>query len=174
MSGEVTVHLVNGQSLSGRVHCVDPVTGTIVLSHAPAEGSFSAHPAYTMIGPSQVASVDGNIDVLKPANVSAFGINIAAVEKYEAKALTAAERSIAGLNHSVSTEVQSLYDKLALLFSDCRWDDNNTICILDEFLISEPYDTVTVRPGATSANDGATGLERVQKVLEGERRKLGM
>jgi len=165
----LNVLLVNGKSINGRPFCVDPTTGTIVLEHAPADGSFSSLPSYTMISPIQVASVDGNLGILSAAEISAKGVNIAALEKYEQKAQMAAERSIAGLNHSVSADVQSLYDKLALLFSDCRWEDNNTICILDEFLIYEPYDTVTVRPGS----DVIGGLDRVQKVLEGERRKLG-
>jgi hypothetical protein len=82
--------------------------------------------------------------------------------------------------------VQTLFDRLSIIYP-CAWQDNS-IVVLDEYVIDPPYTTIVVKPG----RDGS-GIDRLSKIvsaqlllhavicgdvlrnffqLEGERRKL--
>lgn len=84
--------------------------------------------------------------------------SIASIEKREQTALKAAEKAIAGINNKVDNEVQSLFDKLSMIYP-CAWQDNS-IVVLDEYVIDPPYTTIVVKPG----RDGS-GLERLSKIV---------
>lgn len=91
-------------------------------------------------------------------NFNNFSSSAASIDKKEAAALKQAEKSIDALNQKVSSEVQTLYDKLSLLFP-CHWQDINII-VLDEYIVFPPYSEVKVIAG----KDGA-GIDRVVKIV---------
>jgi len=79
-----------------------------------------------------------------------------------------AEKALALVNIAVSSEVQTLFEKIARIYP-CKWEGVNMI-ILDDIVIEPPYDKVVVRPNAVAKMD--IGL--VSKTLSGERKKLNM
>jgi hypothetical protein len=82
------------------------------------------------------------------------------------KAMAAADKSINALNFNVSEEIQTLFDRMNFIFP-CEWEGTSMV-VLGEFIIHPPYKTVQrIEPGGE-----ATGLDRVVKVLGGERQKL--
>lgn len=86
------------------------------------------------------------------------------------KAQEVAEKNIAGINFNVSNEIQSLFDKLAYVFPS-YWE-GDVMIILDDFIISPPlYDKVIIRNTNTTS---VTGKDRIDKILDGERKKLGL
>ena len=86
--------------------------------------------------------------------------------KKEAEALMHAEAEIESVNFDVTPEAQSLFDRLRNIFP-CKWMGKDML-IFENIKISPPYDT----PKAIGGNDD--GLDRISKVLEGERRKLNL
>ena len=84
--------------------------------------------------------------------------SIANIEKKELAALKAAEKAIAAINNSVDSDVQNLFDRLNIIYP-CSWEQNS-IVILDEYVVEAPYNAVSVKPG----KDGS-GLERVKKIV---------
>lgn len=89
----------------------------------------------------------------------------ASLEKKEHAALKQADKYMAALNKGVESEIQFLFDRMSSYFPT-KWDGTNII-ILDVYVIEAPYTTVRI----ISGSDGS-GLERVAKRLEEERRKL--
>ncbi|KAI9216644.1 anticodon-binding domain-containing protein [Blastocladiella britannica] len=74
------------------------------------------------------------------------------------------EAKLARFGVGVDPSAQLLFDALAKTMS-CRWHDA-TIVVMEQVLVDAPY-----TPSACRSKD-ARALERVRKVLQGERRKL--
>lgn len=155
----ITVRLHSGETHEGTLFCVDPVTKALVLEMA--EG------VYTMINPSQIAKIDEELTVPTP-NIAAMGLNLSSLHKKEENALIMAEKNLDSINKNVTPIVQHLFDKLAHIFSNCRWE-GNTMIILDNIVIDAPYDRAILATG----NDNSQ-IDFVKKVLTGERKKLSM
>jgi len=68
----------------------------------------------------------------------------------------------------VTQEGQEIFDALSKTLP-CRWH-KDTIVVLDEVLISSPYDVDSCRASTSSS----ASLARVKKVLEGERKRLAI
>ena len=157
----VTFKLIDGSEVKGNLYVIDPVTQTVVVRTVDKANEF------TIINPAQIASVDGVLDTsLTFSNVSEKSINAHTLEKLESKVVEQAERLIAGLNNQVSNEVQMLYDRLSLIFP-CKWGEGNSMVVLDDFVVQVPYESVV-------SSKGGDGIDRVRKVLEMERKKLGL
>ena len=84
--------------------------------------------------------------------------SIGNIEKRETAALKQAEKAISAINYEVDHYVQSLFDKISILFP-CVWE-KTTIVVLDEYLIEAPYTTVKVKP-----NKEGKAIERVTKIV---------
>ena len=157
----VSIKLVDGSEVKGNLYVIDPVTHTVVMRTVDKANEF------TLLSPSQIASIDGVLDTsLTFTNISDKTINAQSLAKLESRVVEQAEKYIAGLNNEVSNEVQMLYDRLSLIFP-CKWGDGNSMVVLDDFLVKAPYDAVV-------SSKGGDGIDRVRKVLDMERRKLGM
>lgn len=81
------------------------------------------------------------------------------IKKLESQALEKAEKSLEAINLSVSGDIQSLYDRISLLFPICRWK-GNSIEVLEEYLIEPPYTNVVIVPGKEGA-----GIERISNIV---------
>lgn len=161
MDKTIKVTVDGGQTFEGTLHAVDPVTKAIVIRSAT--GSFS------MFSPSLITAIDGTLSFNSSA-VQDFGINVHSLEKHEQRALETAEKNITALNSSVSSVIQTLFDRINFIYPS-EWQ-GNTMVVLNEFIISPPYERVALRPGGNS--ESVAGLERLVKVLEGERKKLNI
>jgi hypothetical protein len=110
-----------------------------------------------------------------------FYFSLNALEKQEQRALENAEKKIATLNFSVSPDIQTLFDRLNFMYVlifviilfyikkfvysryPCHWQ-GDSIVILSEYIISPPYETVTLDRNSKTTVDSA-GFERVVKVV---------
>lgn len=159
MAGQVTVTLNSGEQVAGFLFAVDPVTKALLVQHE--DGRF------TMVNAQHVSGVEGDSTVPSP-DVAALGISLGGMEKREAAALAAAEKSLDSINLNVSPMQQNLFEKVASVFSATKWVGNQ-IVILDNVVVDPPYREAKIAGGGAN-----TQLAFVQKVLQGAREKLGM
>jgi len=154
----VTVKLTSGGTVKGMLFCIDPVTNAMVVKHEDNR--------FTLVNPLSISSVEGDTSTPMP-NLVAMGVSISNMEKKEDLALAAAEKNLESINNDVSPLEQNLYDKLSSIFAKTRWE-GNSIVILENIIIDPPYHQAVIQGGDNSQ------LSFVQKVLAGERKKLGM
>ncbi|KAJ1430394.1 hypothetical protein B484DRAFT_448940 [Ochromonadaceae sp. CCMP2298] len=154
----IKVTLKTGRTVEGELFAVDPVTKSVALK---SDG------AYIVLNPSEISQIKGDLAAQPAPPLAALGLSLKNFEKKEADAQKQTETRIHSLNPDVSPEVQTLYDRLSILYP-CAWDGTR-IVLLGEYAISAPYEKVTVLKG-----DGGVGLERLEKILEGERKKLNL
>mmetsp|Transcript_12435 Transcript_12435/g.18817 ORF Transcript_12435/g.18817 Transcript_12435/m.18817 type:complete len:158 (-) Transcript_12435:170-643(-) len=156
----IKVNLNGGSSLEGSAVAVDPVSKVLVLEN---DDSFK------LVFPGQVSSIDGDLQWSMPEDENAIALNVQALQKREQSSLESAEQSIAHINTGVSDKIQTLYDRLSFLFP-CRWEGND-IVILDQCVVKPPYCAENIVPNDMCSS---AGLTRITKVLQGERKKLGI
>lgn len=159
-SAGVVVELAEGRGrVEGSLLCVDPSSGMAVVR--------TGKDSFKLVNPAFVSSVEGVL----PTSVDALsldGIDVQSLEKKEAIALRNAEESMASLNFEVSIDTQNLFYRLQNLFP-AQWE-GKSIVLLDLYRIDPPsYDAVTP---LSSSRGSEEGLQRVVKVLAGERKKL--
>lgn len=153
----VSVKLVGGAQIEGKLLCVDPVSKALVIDRG--EGN------YTLVNGPHVSEIDGDFTIPAP-NVAAMGVSVSNMEKREDAALMAAEKNLGSINKDVSPIHQNLFDKLSFQLP-CTWSGTQMV-ILENIIIDPPYDKAIIHGGTNNQ------LAYVQKVLAGERRKLGM
>ena len=156
----VKVILSTKETLEGTVFCVDPVTNALVLK---------VEDRYVVVNAEAIADIEGDLSKVKAPIPKDIGMQVVPLDKWNKKeheALTHAEGEIESVNFSVTPEAQSLFDRLRNIFP-CQWRGQDML-IFENIRISPPYDA----PKAIGGNDD--GIERIAKVLEGERRKLGL
>jgi hypothetical protein len=85
-------------------------------------------------------------------------LSIQNVQQQEDAALRSAEKSLDSINLNVKPEIQALYDRICSIYSS-RWR-NDSIEILDEYLIEPPYDTVKI-----ISNKEGSGIDRIKKMV---------
>jgi len=158
MAGSVVVTLVTGEKVEGTLFCVDPVTKALVVEH---EG-----PRYTLVNAAHISSVDGDLSAPSP-NTAAMGASTSNLEKREDVALRQAERKLTNINNNVTPTEQQLFDRMARVLGSTTWS-GNVIVVLDNIIIEPPYAVAVINGGDNSQ------LAFVQKLLTGERKKLGL
>ncbi|KAI8390866.1 anticodon-binding domain-containing protein [Radiomyces spectabilis] len=115
--------------------------------------------------PLQDPAIETNINKLSsylPVNA----VNLDRLRGRESDAMKGHLQQAAKIGVGVTKEAQDIFDALAKTLP-CRWS-NDTIIVLDEVLISPPYEVENCKANASAA----ASLARVKKVLEGERRRL--
>lgn len=149
---------INGKSVEGELFAVDPVTKAVALK---VDGK------YVIVNSSHISGIKGDLAACQPPPISQLGVSTTNFAKKEMTALQSAIKSLNAINNNVSSEVQTLYDRLSFIYP-CLWRGNE-IVVLEEFLIAPPYQVVQVLPD----KDGK-GIDRVIKLLEGERKRLNL
>jgi hypothetical protein len=160
MSVAVKLTLTTKEALKGECFCIDPVTNALVLK---VDGK------YVVVNAESIVDIEGDLTKVKAPNSKDIGMQIVPMEKWgkkEMEALVHAEGEIEAVNYSVAPEAQSLFDRLRNIFP-CKWQGQDMI-VFENIRISPPY----TAPKAIGGNDD--GMDRIAKVLEGERKKLNL
>ncbi|KAK9762852.1 hypothetical protein K7432_011000 [Basidiobolus ranarum] len=94
--------------------------------------------------------------------------NIDKINTRQTQAFRETQANIARIGVGVSQEGQDIFDALSKTLP-CHWYKNQII-VLEEVSISPPYDVDNCKP----LREQSSSLNRVVRVLEGERRRLGL
>eukprot|EP00775_Hariotina_reticulata_P007469 gene7469-7679_t len=86
----------------------------------------------------------------------------------EEKALLQAEGDMTKVGVGVTKEAQSIFDSLSKTMP-CMWHGRN-ITVMDAVVVEPPYTVESV----TTTSDHKGALDRVKKVLQAERQRLGL
>ncbi|KAF9121191.1 hypothetical protein BGW39_010777 [Mortierella sp. 14UC] len=117
---------------------------------------------------SQSASSEDNItsNIYSTVLPAVGYVQLDKIQQREQQAIREAQAAAARIGVGVTTFGQEIFNALHKTLP-CRWHDNQII-VMDEVIISPPYDPDHCRAGASSTSV----LARVKKVLEGERSRL--
>ncbi|KAG5192888.1 anticodon-binding domain-containing protein [Tribonema minus] len=175
----VKVTLSSGEIIEGLVYTEDRMTNMLVLqcSGAAASGAGAAatcsmrmlsreHIIALLVVQAQAWDWTGD-DAATFSVAKLPTVTPKELHKKEEKALREAERAMAQLNARATLEGQALCFALSKTM-DCEWD-NVSLIVFDQVRVDPPYtaNDCKMLPGCPPA-----ALERIQKVLEGERRKM--
>ena len=156
----VKVSLITKEVIEGEVWCMDPISDGLVIK---------VKDQYVLVNAEAIVDIDGDLAKVTAPDPKLIGMSVVPIEKWhkkEMEALMHAEGEMDSVNFQVSAEAQSLFDRLRNIFP-CKWMGKDML-IFENIKISPPYDT----PKVIGGNDD--GLDRISKVLEGERRKLNL
>ena len=163
MAESLSITTNTGALITGELYCLDPVTRAVVIKDSTG--------ACTLINAGSIAKISGDLSKASVPNPRKLGLTVQLddnkIRDREMKAMVAAEKELESLNFEVDQQTQQLFDRMRNIFP-CRWQGVEMI-LFDSLSIPPPYDVVKVCDGG---NDD--GMERVKKVLAGERKKLGL
>jgi len=166
----VRVHTIIDDTYEGTIFSYDPLTSTLALTQSPTHPSSTAQDfrilkisflkEVTVLG----AAPKRSATPFTSAEPKIGAVNITALQNREKDAGRNEAERIANKGVGVSREGQEIFDALARIMQ-CRWHEKQ-IVVLGDVIIDEPYTPERVRSHDKPA------LNRVKRVLEGERRKL--
>ena len=156
-------------TVSGAVYTVDPVTGTVVLFSAAANGRREARdvrlvPAHAVAGVKVVADASPRDAEALVQPLPAVDLKLCA--KREAEAFEAMETAMAQLNPNATPEGQAMFDALSKTM-DCSWVDDS-INVLDQVRVDAPYGV----DDCVSLDGNTDSLARIRKVMQGSLKKM--
>ncbi|KAF1317105.1 hypothetical protein FI667_g14995, partial [Globisporangium splendens] len=150
------------EAFEGVIFTIDPVASFLIL-----EERFVDAPAKNKTRMFQIEALK-KIELLEkaPADVNANLPNISEDDllRLEQRNKDVAERALASIGKDVSSEAQAIFDALNKTMP-CEWEGTN-IRVMGDVLIKPPYqpqNCISAKPQV---------LDRVKKVLEGEKNKL--
>ncbi|GAA5994691.1 Lsm12p [Rhodotorula paludigena] len=182
------------RTLEGALFTFDSSSGFLVLSSpstasapassapsTPVPASSSASSAapkrtYHFLKTSQLVSVDVLSTTPDPAlpppstplPFSALPSSASDLSAVVSRAVAAEQRAAARIGQGVSPDAQQLFDALARTLP-VRWA-GTSIVVMDEVVVEEPYGSANVK----GAKGSAERIERVKRMLEGIRARLGL
>jgi len=153
-----------GEEVEGEIFSYDTTTNCVVLIQHQTHSTLKK--SYRILKTSFVKEVQylGRVDNQDSANFEFTPINIQKIRSKEDSSLHALRDEASRIGVGVTKEAQEIFDALAKTLP-CHWNQD-TIIVLEEVKISKPYDLESV------AGEDATIVDRVKKVLEGERKRL--
>ncbi|KAI9193438.1 anticodon-binding domain-containing protein [Polychytrium aggregatum] len=174
----VSVTTQNDVTYDGLIYVWDSQLGLLVLQSLSA--AFNPNTTLTCKNDFHVIKINGIKDVkvvpkddtpsILPPLVPVTTVSMdKALQREQLNLRLEKERQLkVGVN--VTPEAQQIFDAFAKTYPT-TWR-NDTIVVMDEVLIVPPYDTSSCKPKDKRTDDNM--VARVRKVLEGERRKLGL
>jgi len=153
-----------GEDVEGEIFSYDNTTNCLVLIQSSTHSTLKK--SYRLLKTSFVKEIQylgkneanaQDIENLPP-------INIAKIKSHEAKAIRLMREEASRIGVGVTEEAQEIFNALAKTLP-CKWKGEN-ILVFDEVLIQSPYTIDSM-----SGNDPKI-LDRVKKVLDGERKRL--
>jgi len=159
---EVKIKTTLGEELEGEIFSYDSVTNCVVLQQNNVHSTLKKN--FIILNTNFVKEIQcmgrqsGNqIEDLPP-------VNIAKIRSKAASVLRNLREEAARIGVGVSEEAQDIFNALSKTLP-CKWKQDS-IMVMDEVTIVAPY-----RAENCSGENRGT-VERVKKVLEGERRRL--
>jgi hypothetical protein len=171
----VKLRTQTGETYEGTVFAFDADQGIFILYEPSDLRNRSNFRVFKTDCLAEVISMDTEPTRLpEPLNIDSRLPKINAAKVRENAANAARERS-RKLGQDVTIEAQDIFDALSKTYP-CAWD-NSSIVILGEVRIEPPYTVEKVMPEpGRPVEVGGKGIdstvERVKKVLEGERKKM--
>jgi len=166
---KVKIKTTLGEEIDGEIYCVDNMANCLVLQENIANTTKSN---YRIIKTSIIKDVQclapASEEVLQSIDFPLYYVNLERVKQREEAAIRAAMQEASRVNMGVSNDAQELFNALGKTLP-CRWE-GETMVIFDTVRISPPYDSDSCR--ASSGN--SSSLAHVLKVLDGERKRLGL
>ena len=159
-----------------KVHYLKEITPVIPPAHIVLPPSYNQnhHQAMANGDPSSEKSTATNSNIHTKPNFAIapiIPISLDKLQQREAAAIKAEQMKQARMGVNVSEEGQNIFDAL-IKTMNCRWK-NDAIVVLDDVLIPAPYKVDSCRFLEGKKHDHEL-LSRVKKVLDGERRRLGL
>jgi len=165
----IIVRLSKGQTLEGRLFAMDEQQQLIVISQ---EGRNPMEQTFRMMQLDMIEELQLiESQSLMPAMERLPRVDVVRMRKKEAMALERAQRELVAANPDASREGQLIFHALSRTMA-CSWRPGAEIAVLEDVVIGPPYTVDQCR--LTGVGDNAAALERVRKVLHGERSKLGL
>eukprot|EP01119_Soliformovum_irregulare_P008477 TRINITY_DN21591_c0_g1_i1.p1 TRINITY_DN21591_c0_g1~~TRINITY_DN21591_c0_g1_i1.p1 ORF type:complete len:183 (-),score=30.51 TRINITY_DN21591_c0_g1_i1:177-725(-) len=163
----ITLHQPTPQTVEGEVFSIDHQTDTIILTQQTNQQSIIKKD-YRIL---KISSI-GGIETLNKADESLTAsmlvplppVNINRIRMNEEKAVRQLREEQSRIGVGVSSEAQAIFNSLSKTLP-CRWRGEDII-VFDEIVIKSPYSASTCSGGDPMM------LDRVKKVLEGEKRRL--
>ncbi|KAK4991885.1 hypothetical protein LTR50_001504 [Elasticomyces elasticus] len=174
---KLTTMAPHAQTLTGTLYTACPITNLLALNTAPAPPNPSSSTAkqpgdYHIIPVTKVQSfqvLSGASETADPRPGSGLGIvDVKRLKAREQTRVTRAQEEEMEKGRGVSAEAQAIFDAFKRLYSKgVRWHEAQ-IVVDNAVIISAPY-----RPEDCKApKDKQEALNRVKKILEGEKRKI--
>jgi len=160
----VRVTTILDDTIVGTIFSYDPLTSTLALQHSAQDFRIlkvSFLKDVVALSGKKAASSDQPFTNAEP---KIGPVNLAAIQARERDVHRQESAGLERRGVGVSKEAQEIFDALSRTMP-CRWHEKNII-VLDQVIITEPYSLENCRSKDQNA------MNRVKKVLEGERRKL--
>ncbi|CAO3677259.1 unnamed protein product [Umbelopsis ramanniana] len=188
LDSEIKIRTVDNEEISGRLFTVDPITSCLALNcqNISVNGQQSQKDGFRIIKISHIKELisveskkpndrkkstepakDSIEAVYTQASSAPRKVYIEQINQREAEAIKLASQQAARIGVGVTKDAQAIFDALSKTLP-CRWA-KDSIVVLDEVIISPPYNEENCRANASST----ASLARVKKVLEGEKKRLG-
>lgn len=154
-----------GEEISGVVFAHDRNTNCLLLKET---GSHSGVCNLRFVNVEFIKEIVSHTPPNDSFDTKLPAVDLERCKRREEKALKQAEAEASKVGVGVTNEAQSIFDALSKTMP-CRWR-NKTIIVLEEVHIESPYD---INCCSSDENHKPT-LERVRKVLQAERFRLGL
>jgi len=163
IGGKVRIKTSLGEDVSGEIFSYDSATNCVVLVQESAHSTLKK--SYRILKVNFVKEIEyfGKSESAEP-DLELPLVNIARIRAKEASVLRNLRDEASRIGVGVSKEAQEIFNSLAKTLP-CRWKDDS-IVVFDEIIIKNPYQV------SNCAGGDPVMLDRVKKVLEGERRRL--
>ncbi|RPB10385.1 hypothetical protein P167DRAFT_252154 [Morchella conica CCBAS932] len=169
----VRVLTIIDDTYEGTIYSYDPLTSTLTLAQNPTSSAPNSPADYRILKVSFLKDVTvlGNPNKQQRSNtpftnaepkIGPVNLNMLGGKEKDTARSEAAR--VANIGVGVTAEAQEIYDALSRLMP-CRWHEKQII-VSENVIIDEPYTLDRVKSSDKNA------LNRVKKVLDGERKKI--
>mmetsp|Transcript_26127 Transcript_26127/g.57106 ORF Transcript_26127/g.57106 Transcript_26127/m.57106 type:complete len:177 (-) Transcript_26127:279-809(-) len=158
----VTLRTTLGEEITSTIFAYDHASQCLLLKET---GSHNGVATLRFLKTSFIKEIVSSQPPQGPVDLSLPYVDLERCKKREEKALQQAELESSRVGAGVTKEAQAIFDAL-MKTMPCRWKDK-VIVVLEEVFIDEPYTPESVRA------DDSNIMERVKKVLQAERQRLG-